>query len=180
MKTSIRALTVLTGLMLAPSAANAQQWETPAIPNYGRIVRYDDAAAKPNPKRKYKLLFSISTDKETDGVNAALWTVARQVNLLRAGGVPRANIDIVVVFYGPGIGPALTDMAHMAKYERGNPNMTLLKSLSENGVTLFACGQTLATNKWKPDVLNSYVKLSTAALMVVANYQMDGYTLMAF
>ncbi|WP_027080422.1 DsrE family protein [Luteimonas mephitis] len=161
---------------LAPAAA--QEFTTPAIAGYGEMVVLEDAAVQPDPKLHYKLLFSVMSDKERQGVNNSIWSVARIINQLHAGGVPKENIDIVVVFHGPGIGPALDEETHQAKYGKPNPNLALMKTLTKNGVTFYACGQTMATNSWSAKNLNDQTTLASSALMVVANYQLKGYALM--
>ncbi|MBR0552590.1 DsrE family protein [Stakelama marina] len=170
-------------------AAQAQSWETPVIKGYGKIMDYKDVAVRPDPKLDYKLVYGIHDDKMKGGVNATLWSIARNVNLLRAGGVPKDKIHIVAVFYGPGIGPALGNEAFKAlakgkdkdkdKDVGDNPNLGLMKQLSENGVEFYACGQTMASKKLTAADLNAYTKKSLSAQVVLANYQLNGYALMA-
>ena len=180
--------TLLSGLLgldaLAPlGAAHAQDaapaWQNPAIKTYGKIVDYKNVKVRPDPKLDYKLLFSVSNDKTNGDVSATLWSLARTVNLLKAGGVPQNHIHIVAVFHGAGIDAALSSATYKARKGIDNPNLDLMKQLSEAGVTFFACGQTLATAKLTAADLNPYTQMSYSALMVLANYQLEGYALMS-
>ena len=75
----------------------AQNWKTPAIDDYGRIVAYKDAAVKPDPEKEYKMFFHITSKKEREGVNASLWKIARLINLLEASQVSKENIHVAAV-----------------------------------------------------------------------------------
>lgn len=180
----MKKLTISAAVALSTiSPAQAQTWENPVIQGYGKIMDYKDAAVRPDPTMEYKLVYGIHDDKMKGDVNATLWSIARSVNLLRAGGVPKDQIHIVAVFYGPGIAPALNNEAFKALSEdkdaSDNPNLGLMKQLSENGVKFYACGQTMASKKLTDKDLNAYTKKSLSAQVVLANYQLNGYALMA-
>lgn len=162
----------------APTTPDIPEFSTPAIPGYGKMAVLEDAIVQPDPELQYKLVYSVGSDKMRKGVSDSVWSVARMVNQLHAGGVPEENIDIVVVFYGPGIGAALDNETHQSKYGESNPNLDLMKMLAGKGVTFYACGQTLTTNGWSAENINSYTQLASSALMVLANYQLKGYALM--
>lgn len=175
----IQKLFVAAVAALAPFAtAGAQEFTTPAVNGYGEMVVLPEAAVQPDPELQYKLLYSVNTDDTRQGVSGALWSAARMVNQLHAGGVPKENIDMVFVFSGKGIAPALNEETHQAKYGKANPNVELMKMLRDNGATFYACGQTVATNKWTAENLNDLTTLASSAMMVVANYQLQGYALM--
>ncbi len=68
-------LLLLVGIFSAQ--LQAQNWSTPAIASYGRIVEYKAAAVKPDAEKDCKMFFHITNKKEREGVNASLWKIAR-------------------------------------------------------------------------------------------------------
>lgn len=158
---------------------NAQDWKTPTIEGYGRIADFENVAVKPDPTEDYKLLFHITSDKEREGVNASLWKMARLVNLLENGGVPHKNIHIVGVISGPATPITLTEKAYLKRMQKPNPNLNLMKKLTDYGVIIHLCGQAAAEQEINPETdLNPYTKLTLSALIDIPTYQMQGYVVM--
>lgn len=158
---------------------NAQEWKTPAIDGYGRIAEFGNVAVKPNPNKEYKLLFHITSDKEREGVNVSLWKMARLINLLENGGVPRENIHIVGVISGPATPITLSEKAYLKRMDKPNPNLDLMKKLTDYGALIHLCGQAAAEKDIDPLTdLNPYTKLTLSALIDIPTYQMEGYVVM--
>lgn len=158
---------------------NAQDWKTPVIDGYGRIAEYDDVAIKPDPSKVYKVLFHITSDKEREGVNASLWKMARLINLLENGGVPKRNIKLAAVISGTATPITLTEESHIERMNKPNPNLDLMKKLTDYGVEIHLCGQAAAEKKINPKTeLNAYTKLTLSALIDIPFYQMEGYLVM--
>ena len=178
MKTIEIATTVLV-LTLFSTTMNAQQWETPIIKGYGKIKDFKDASLQPDKHKEYKILFHITSDKEKEGVNASLWHIARQINLLGVSGVPKMNVKIVAVISGPATPIVLSDTAYKKKFSKSNPNLDLMKKLTDYGVKIEVCGQAAAENDIDPyKELNSYTELTLSALIDIPTYQMRGYSVM--
>lgn len=157
---------------------NAQDWKTPTIEGYGRIVSYEGVAIQPDPATEYKMLFHITKSKEREGVNVSLWKMARTINLLENSGVPKKNIQLAAVISGPATPIALSKDAYLQQMEKSNPNLDLIDKLVEYGVTIHLCGQAAAKKKIDPKTdLNPQVKLTLSALIDIPTYQMQGYTI---
>lgn len=158
---------------------NAQEWKTPVINGYGRIAEFDEVAIKPDKSKEYKVIFNITSEKEREEVNNSLWKMARLINLLENEGVPAENIKIVGVISGPASPISLSDEAHLKRHQKKNPNLDLMKKLSDHGVQIHLCGQAAAERKIDPkSELNPYTKLTLSALTDVLHYQMAGYLVM--
>lgn len=158
---------------------NAQEWKTPTIEGYGRIAEFEKVAVKPDPSKEYKVLFHITSDKEREGVNVSLWKMARLINLLENGGVPHKNIHIVAVISGPATPVTLSEKAYFKRIHKPNPNLDLMKKLTDYGVIIHLCGQAAAENGIDPMTeMNSYTKLTLSALIDIPTYQMQGYVVM--
>ena len=167
---------LLIGMCLS---MNAQEWKTPTIEGYGRIAEYEDAVIKPDPTKEYKVFFHITSNEEREGVNTSLWKIARLINLLENGGVPKENIHIGAVISGPASPIVLTESAHLKKMNKPNPNLDLLHKLSNYGVDIHFCGQAAAERNIDPhSELNPYTELTLSALTDIPTYQMLGYIIM--
>lgn len=157
---------------------NAQDWKTPIIEGYGRIVDYENAVIKPDPAAEYKLLFHITTDKEREGVNVALWKIARIINLLENGGVPKKNIHVAAVVSGSATPLVLNKNEYLDRIGKQNPNLDLIDKLVEYGVALNFCGQAAAERNVSPETeLNPKIALTLSALIDIPTYQMQGYSI---
>lgn len=166
-------------IMLFCITMNAQNWKTPTIEGYGRIADFENVAIAPDSSLDYKVLFHITNDKEKEGVNTSLWKIARLINLLENGGVPKKNIHIAAVISGPVTNITLSEKAYIEKEGKPNPNLDLMKKLSDYGVAIHLCGQAAAEHKIDPKTdLNPYTKLTLSALIDIPTYQMQGYTVM--
>lgn len=176
---SAKSLILIVFLFSISLAMNAQNWKTPTIEGYGRIVEFESVVIKPDPNKKYKILFHITSDKEREGVNVSLWKMARIVNLLENGGVPSTNIHIVGVISGPATPITLNEELFFKKMQKPNPNLDLMKKLTNYGAEIHLCGQAAAENAINPDTeLNPYTKLTLSALIDIPTYQMQGYVVL--
>lgn len=175
MKISIKVFVVLL-IVFIQNTMNAQNWETPIIEGYGKIVHYEKAEGQPDPSKEYKIIFHIKDGKEREGVNDGLWKVARLINLMGSYKVPKDHLKIVAIISGTAAPVVLTDKEHNVREERSNPNLDLLKKLKQHHVKILVCGQALAKHKIDADKdLNSYFELTTSALIAIPMYQMEGY-----
>ena len=165
-----------SGVLLAQEAP---KWTTPAVKGYGGIV-YDPALAiQPDRSLDYKVIFKITSDREKNGVNSQLWHVARMVNLLAAGNVPKEKIHIVAGIAGKATPVVLSDAAYEKRYKLPNPNTELLRELTAAGVKIYLCSQAAAEHgidmqtELNPDILKSLSLMTD-----LANFQLQGYVLM--
>lgn len=174
-----RTLSISIFLIVISLSMNAQDWKTPTIEGYGRIAEYENVAIKPDSTKEYKLLFHITSDREREGVNNSLWKMARLINLLENGGVPKKNIHVVGVISGPATPITLNEKAYTKKMQKENPNLDLMKKLTDYGAVIHLCGQAAAENDIDPNTdLNPYTKLTLSALIDIPIYQMEGYVVM--
>lgn len=177
----LAALLVAHPLAAADSPAlSAVSWVAPAIVGYGQVRPYPEAAGQLNPKHTYKVIFNISkASKQNQRVMPGLERVARFLNLAKLAEVPEKNLRIVAVIQGPATRSVLTQKAHLAKLGQANPNLELIHALREVGVEILVCGQALAHHNFNPDEVSSDVTIAVAALTVLAEYQLDGYAVIA-
>ena len=162
-------------LLLLTQTIMAQKWTNPRIEGYGKIHFDKDLSFQPDTKKAYKLLFNIDNDLEKNGVNMRLWKIARELNLLKAAGVPDENVQIAAVVHGKAISVSLTDKAYEKRYQKKNPNKELVKALHKAGVKLYLCGQTVAGMKIKKTELNPSWEVTLSALVTIPTLEREGY-----
>lgn len=167
-------------LTISLGYTNAQKWETPLIDGYGEVKYFEKTAIQPNPSSQYKLLFDIKDQTKKNGVNKGLWVIARTLNMLSLGKVPRNNIEIVASIHGEASFLALTDQAFQNKFGKSNPNLDLIDKLISNGVKLFVCSQATAARGIDEKSINIKIQRAFSGLSVLATYQLNGYILMPY
>lgn len=162
-------------LLLFTQTIMAQEWNNPRIEGYGKIHFDKDLSFQPDIKKTYKLVFNIDNDVEKAGVNMRLWKIARELNLLKAAGVPDKNVQIAAVVHGKAITISLTDQAYEKRYQKKNPNTKLVEELANAGVKLYLCGQTVAGMKIEQSELNPAWEVTLSALVTLPILESQGY-----
>lgn len=153
------------------------QWQTPAIEGYGKIKFYPQSKHLPTNNHEYKLLFNIGSSKTKQGVNAALWRMARAINLFKVSGIDADQVKLAAIVYGKAYTLALTDEKYKELKGKPNPNLDLLKKLVESNVRIYICGQSIAGNNIEVSDINHYVEISLSALLTFPAMTAQGYTL---
>ena len=164
--------------LMTMQLTTAQDWTTPIIDGYGKIKEFKDVAVQPDASKTYNIVFDLKDDREMHGTNIGYFKIARLINMLGAGGVSADNINIVAAIHGGATFTALNEEKYTAKYEKENPNAEVIKLLKEYGVQFYVCAQATAARSITAEDLNANTELGLSAMMVLANYQLDGYILM--
>ena len=86
----------------------------------------------------------------------------------------------MIVFHGPAVDGILDDAHYRAKYGRPNPNLNVLSELKKTGVAIYVCGQHLAAENIDPKTISPDVTVASDALIVLMEYENNGYALMSF
>lgn len=154
----------------------AQEWITPVIEGYGNMVDNKSEIMTPDPEKDYKVVFHIKSDTEREGVNEGLFKVARLINLMGNAGVPKNHLHIVAIISEKGYNMVLSNTAHQKRFQKDNPNLDLLEKLTDFGVEILICSQTLGQKEVDElKELNPYTKVTLSALTAVVGFQMEGY-----
>ncbi|GAB5526813.1 MAG: hypothetical protein Roseis2KO_46850 [Roseivirga sp.] len=151
-------------------------WVNPLIKNYGRILDLEEVELKPDPDREYKILIELvhKMDKPKR-LNFSANNIARLINLHAVGGVKPENLKVAVVVHAQATNSVINDAAYQKKYEVESPYVDFYKELSDAGVELVVCGQSLNLFGQKPEDVLPGVKIATSALTAVSTYQLRGY-----
>ena len=146
------------------------------------VVPVQQIDEKPDPAMQYKLLFELTgfalkdqdSTAKTD-INLALAEIARQINLHEANGIPRKNIDVVIVLHASAMYCFLTNEKYKKKYGIDNPNIPLIKELQDYGVKMLVCGQAMTFFNLETEDLVPGIKQVLTAQTVISSYQLKGY-----
>lgn len=165
-------------VLMTTHLISAQEWTTPIIDGYGKIKDFKEVSTQPDPNKEYNIVFDLKDDRELEGINIGYFKIARMINMLGAGGVSSDNIHLVAAIHGGATFTALNDAKYEAKFEKTNPNKEVIQLLKDYGVKLLVCAQATASRGIGAEDLNPNTELGLSAMMVLANYQLDGYILM--
>lgn len=74
----------------------------------------------------------------------------------------------------------MNNEAHRARYGVDNPNLKLYQELSEAGVKIFVCGQSLIARNIDRNKMVPQMKVATSMLTILTTYQLKGYAQLKF
>lgn len=159
----------------------AQKRHSPAVPGHGGIFKIENPDEAPNPAIKYKIVIDVTMGSEDNSsVNPALHNIARMLNLHVVAGVPKENMDVVAVIHSKTTSSLLKNKAYKKLFQVDNPNNELIDALSEAGVKLYVCGQSLIARGYDRKDINESIGISVSALTILTEYQLNGYALLKF
>jgi len=163
----------------APSASE-QDRARPVIARFGGMTKADNAAMRPDPKLRYRIVFGVNkADPDGHRPNPGLDKVARMVNLLGAYGIRPQRGDVVAVVYGAATSIVAIDAIYAARTGVGcNPNVDLISELVASGVTVAVCSQALHGNGIDPQDVAPGVQTDVSAMTTIATLQLRGWALM--
>lgn len=177
----MKKILVICCLLMSNVLLHAQERVFPIVKNYGGIFEIPDAVEKPDPSLNYNIVVEVFTGSEkADEINYALNNVARLINLHAVGGVPREKIKVVVAIHGEAAYTIMQNDQYKEKYKTDNPNLGLYKALSDAGVQLFVCGQSIVSRKIDSKKILKEIQIATSMLTTVSTYQLKGYAAFKF
>lgn len=153
----------------------------PIIKSQGGIFEIPFAVERPDPAMVYNIIVEVERESEKpDTINWALNNVARLLNLLSVGGVPSANVNVVLAIHGGATYTTMNNEQYRTKYRVDNPNLKLYQELQAAGVRMFVCGQSIVNRKVDRMKMVPEVKPALSMLTTVTTYQLKGYAYLKF
>jgi len=163
----------LNGLVFAQAPSPALVY--PIIPKVGGVVPLPDGAEQ--PRAGAKVICDITANAKPDELNKGVERVARLLNLYGSVGLKATDVRVALVFHGEATKSALSNEAYKARFgESKNPNLETIQALKSSGVEIYVCGQALAYKGFAASEVAGEVKVASAALTVIINKQMEGYS----
>lgn len=180
----MRSLAVAFALIFLAWPVSAADWpnaEAPVIPAAAGFVCIPGVEHAPAKDRIYRAVWDATRDADAPGhLLPAIDMAGSELNALGASRLPVSLARFVLVFHGPAVNGILDAEAYRAKFGVDNPNLEALAQMKKVGVEMFVCGQYLAAEKIDPRTLSKDVRVASDALLVLIEYQQDGYALMGF
>jgi intracellular sulfur oxidation DsrE/DsrF family protein len=174
MRTFFAAGLFFTGLV---AVAGAQQQSGPVLMRGGKHYPVPNPTFAAPADQSYKIAWDVKVAAtKPDSVNAAFDVPARFLNQSAAIGVPRANVHIAIVVHGTAGDELLSNAEYRARKGVDNPNIPLLEEMSNAGVQIILCGQTMGSRKMTRDQILPFVKVSPSAVWAHAVLQKQGFT----
>lgn len=128
-------------------------------------------------KGKTRLVFDMGREAEKGQVNGGIEEVMRIINLHGAAGVKKSDLDVYVIFHGPGAASFLDDDLFNKQFQVSNPNLPLIKQLQDAGVKLVVCGQTLGLRNMNVSSFPDGTLISYSAKTAISDLSQRGYVL---
>jgi intracellular sulfur oxidation DsrE/DsrF family protein len=176
----MRILSIVLSLFLISTLA-AQQKVNPVIKTTGGIYEIPVATVTPDPTLKYKIVVDVAAGHSSpDSLRQGLYLVSRMMNLFSVGGVPDAQVEVVLAIHGGTTIGVMNNDSYRARFGIDNPSLDLLKELKSVGVRLTVCGQSLVARKIPFEAVAEEVEIATSMLTTIAMYQIQGFKLLAF
>ena len=172
----MKKLTLL--FLLFYSLVNGQQWLTPVIDGYGKIMYSKDVAVQPDNNLEYKIVYKITTSDTREGINRGLNGIAHAINMLGCKSILKDDVKIAATIQGSATSIILSDQAYIKKFGKKNPNTEVIELLSKYGVELFVCSQATAYRGIDRSDINKNIDQALSGSSVLLNYQLNGYALM--
>jgi intracellular sulfur oxidation DsrE/DsrF family protein len=153
----------------------------PVFNNIGAVYSIDSLDFLPDTSQHLKAIFDVDK-RQTDPseINSIISSLHRYYNMHVRYGVPKDKIHLAVVLHGYSTKDALLPSVYKEKFNVDNPNKNLIKSLSDIGVEVFICGQSMSYNGYSKEDLLPEVKVALSAMTVLTVYQMNNYALIKF
>ena len=99
---------------------------------------------KYDPEVDYKVAIDVYEKlQDSSKVLSAFREVGRTYNLNVANGVPQDKLKMAVVIHGYAVDAILSHEKYKEKYGLENPNLEILDSYANQGITMYVCGQNL-------------------------------------
>ncbi len=111
------------------------------------VIPVDNIDEKPDVNMHYKLLMEITTgfkDSAAGKINDAIAEIGRLVNIHVQAGIPKQNIDLIIVAHGPILRSFYNNDVYKKKYKVDNPNIAVYNELLNAGAKFIACGQAMS------------------------------------
>jgi ubiquinone/menaquinone biosynthesis C-methylase UbiE/intracellular sulfur oxidation DsrE/DsrF family protein len=142
------------------------------VPGYGRVVEIPNAVEL--PQNDSKVVFDVTAMKDTTLPPAGLERVATLLNIVGAYS-PSGKVKVVVVLHGDATAISLGNDEYRAAIGHPHPAADLLMKLTQAGVEVQVCGQSLARKGFDTSGVRKDVRVAVSAVSAVINWQARGY-----
>ncbi len=152
------------------------------IPEYGQTYSISSPGFKTDTTSILKVVFDVNRSFDEAQPNKLIETAARYLNMHENAGVDPGNMQVAIVLHGKAVQDALNDDSYKKKFPEvtSNPNLPLIKALSENGVEIIICGQSATHYNVNRDNTSKDIEFALSAMTALVQLQNDNYRLIKF
>ncbi len=177
----MKRITCLLACTMMLMVATAQTKVNPVIKHFGTVTEVPFSVENPDPKMDYKIVIEVNSDNpKPETVHEFFDKVASVVNLHALGGVPANRLHVVMVIHGPAAQFVVNNVEYKKKFNSDNPNIPLFKELTDAGVKIFVCGQSLNKRNIAKELVTPEVKPALSAITTLTTYQLKGYSVLRY
>lgn len=163
--------------------------DLPAIKGHpwSAVARVEAIDEVPDPSLTYNVVVDFTAFAELEDskhkpdsaqVNWGLTNIGRVYNLHVAAGVPASKINMVIAVHARAQYTFLNNESYRKRFKTDNPNLPLVRELSDAGIKFLVCGQSLHFFKIDRKELVPEAKVTLTAQTTLTSYQLKGYALM--
>jgi intracellular sulfur oxidation DsrE/DsrF family protein len=148
------------------------------VPGMSVATDIPNAHELPDPNMNYKVVFSINRDPGSpDDVNPMFNAIATYMNTLGQHGVPAEHRNIVAVIHHrtEGFDIVMSNEAYKKRHGRDNPNIEVIRKLTQAGVDIRLCGQGLIGREIDAKDVNPDIQVDLWAMTSIINLMLEGY-----
>lgn len=174
----LNSLVLAAAVLLLPRLAAAQEGEA-LIRKVGAFTPIPNPGFAADKSLELKVVWDVTeAPAAPSDVVPGFSRPANFFMLAEAEGVPRARVHLALLVHGSATPGLLANDHYKAAKGVDNPNIALLKAMSDAGVQIIVCGQSLVRQKIAREQLLPFVKVSTSATIARAVLHAQGYTTM--
>ena len=176
-----RALLALAATLLCalPFRAQAQSVEE-LIHKLGEFTPVPNPTFPADKSLTYRIAWNVTDAPEKPAeIAGGFRRPANFLSMTDAEGVPRAQVHLAIIVYGPATKSLLRNDHYKAAAGVDNASIPLLEALDRAGVQVIVCGQALAHLKLTREQLLPFGKVATSATMGRASLAAQGYAIFA-
>ena len=152
------------------------------IPEYGQTYTVESPEFATDTSSTLKVVFDVNRSFDVAEPNQLIETAARYLNMHEKAGVAPKNMQIALVLHGKSVQDALNNESYTAKFPEvsANPNLPLIRALTEKGVQIIICGQSAAHYKVNRNNSDEHAEFALSAMTALVQLQNDDYRLIKF
>ncbi len=166
---------LLLGTLATPTRAAAQTGDA-LLQKAGSFIPVPDPSFPADKTVEYRVAWDLTDGPAKPGdVTPGM---ARPANFLMqtdANGVSRKKVHLALIVHGAATQAVLDNAHYRAATGVDNPNVALMQAMTDAGVEIIVCGQSLAQRKITRDQLLPFVKVATSATLARATLHAQGY-----
>ena len=179
MKAATIALTTLVAIAaISFMPAQAAEGDALLVPDMPVAADVPNSYENPDPNTNYKIVFSVNRDPQSpDDMDPMFRAIATYVNTLGKHGVPPEHRNIVAMIHhrSEGFDIVMNNEAYKERHGRDNPNIEIIRKLTEAGVSIRLCGQGLNGREIDAKDVNPDIQIDLWAMTSIINLTMNGY-----